>query len=239
MKTIALFAYLIFSISVIFYLSSQKSDHNQAHEIETVSKKYKAENDLLIHKMNELNSHISFLEQSIPAFQKRYLKVKMVRSVVEKNIKNTNQNFFKSDREFNDYILSVVEYSEQYNVPISLILSISRIESNFNPRAVSGARAQGIMQIMPDTMSFCAKSLKKETYDTFYVRDNTQCGVYYLSQLKNIFKSNNNFIIQGYNVGPSFILKFNGENLPQETYDYHIKVVDLLYAYQEVFYWEK
>ena len=47
------------------------------------------------------------------------------------------------------YRASVEKYSAQYHVSPSLVLAIMRTESNFNPFAVSGAPAYGLMQLVP------------------------------------------------------------------------------------------
>jgi membrane-bound lytic murein transglycosylase C len=47
------------------------------------------------------------------------------------------------------YRASVDKYAAQYNVSPSLVLAIMRTESNFNPFAVSGAPAYGLMQLVP------------------------------------------------------------------------------------------
>lgn len=192
---------------------------------------------LLTVKINEMDSYIKFMEQSIPDIQKRNAKAKIVKEIVDQAIKNTKQNHFKSDREYNDYILSVVDYSDKYRVPTSLILAVSRTESNFNPRAVSPTNAQGIMQLIPSTSKYCATSLKKEQHDPFYARDSVQCGTWYLRQMLDIFQDEN-LVIQAYNVGPSYILKFKGQDLPTETKDYHERVTGFLAEYRPKFKWE-
>ena len=47
------------------------------------------------------------------------------------------------------YRPSVEKYAAKYNVSPSLVLAIMRTESNYNPFAVSGAPAYGLMQLVP------------------------------------------------------------------------------------------
>jgi membrane-bound lytic murein transglycosylase C len=47
------------------------------------------------------------------------------------------------------YRASVEKYAALYNVSPSLVLAVIRTESNFNPFAVSGAPAYGLMQLVP------------------------------------------------------------------------------------------
>jgi hypothetical protein len=47
------------------------------------------------------------------------------------------------------YRASVEKFSAQYSVSPSLVLAVIRTESNFNPFAVSGAPAYGLMQLVP------------------------------------------------------------------------------------------
>jgi soluble lytic murein transglycosylase-like protein len=188
-------------------------------------------------QLSEMRKYILFMEQAIPDIQKRNAKAKIVREIVQKEIKNTRQNYFKSEREFNDYVLSVVDFSDKYRVPTSLILAVSRTESNFNPRAVSRTNAQGVMQLMPDTTKYCVDMLKKTEHDAFYVRDSVQCGTWYLKQMLDIFKDES-LVIQAYNVGPSYIIKFKGQDLPTETVNYHERVTGFIAEYRPKFTWE-
>lgn len=159
---------------------------------------FKKENDLLIKTINDLNNRITFLEEGIPEIVRRNTKAKYIKNIVLENIKETRENNFKSESELNQYALAVVEYSEKFKVPASLILAVSRAESNFNPRAVSPTSAKGVMQLIDTTMSACAFKLNKSSYDVFWVKDNVEAGTYYLSYLKGIFETHSE-AIKAYN----------------------------------------
>ena len=48
----------------------------------------------------------------------------------------------------------VTKYCEEYGVPKELIYATIKVESNFDPNAVSEAGAIGLTQIMPDTLDW-------------------------------------------------------------------------------------
>ena len=79
-----------------------------------------------------------------------------------------------------------------------LLISIARRESAFNPKAVSQARAKGLMQISPQTQ----RRLASKT-NIFDPEANISMGSRYLSTL--IRKSNGNIhlALAGYNAGPN------------------------------------
>jgi len=51
----------------------------------------------------------------------------------------------------NDIKRIIVEEAENSRVPTALALAVARIESDFDPNALSSAGARGVMQIMPAT----------------------------------------------------------------------------------------
>lgn len=67
-------------------------------------------------------------------------------------------------------------------VPADLALAVVWVESRFNPRALSGVGAQGLMQLMPATYNELAKRLGLGS-DAFNERDNVRAGVGYLAAL--------------------------------------------------------
>ncbi|MCB1496847.1 MAG: transglycosylase SLT domain-containing protein [Bauldia sp.] len=87
-----------------------------------------------------------------------------------------------------------------------LVFAIARQESAFNPAAVSGAGARGLLQLMPATAKMMAKaaglpySQSRLTTDPAY---NAALGAAFLARLKASFGGSFIMTFAGYNAGPS------------------------------------
>jgi len=105
------------------------------------------------------------------------------------------------------------EEAEKRGIHPGLARAMIEKESGWNPKAVSGAGAQGLMQLMPGT----AKELGVN--DPFSAEENLRGGLDYLKQQMDEFKSPEK-ALAAYNAGPGNVRKFNGiPNFP-ETQDY-------------------
>lgn len=118
-----------------------------------------------------------------------------------------------------DHLIS--KMSKKYMVDDSLVKAIIRVESNFNPRAVSKVGAQGLMQLMPET----AEELKVK--NPFNPEENIEGGVRYFKYLLNRFKNNLPLAIAAYNAGENAVKKYNG--IP--PYDATQKFVKMVLKY--------
>lgn len=96
------------------------------------------------------------------------------------------------------------EASRAYKVPFAFIKGVIRVESNFNPQAVSHAGAQGLMQLMPRT------AVGLNVTDPFDPRQNIFGGTKLLRQLINKYKGDINLIMAAYNAGPANVKRYNG-----------------------------
>lgn len=112
----------------------------------------------------------------------------------------------------------IKEASQKYKVPETLIQSVIKQESAFNPFAVSKAGAQGLMQLMPET----AKELGVK--DVFNPKENINGGTKYLRELLNKFDGNVPLSLAAYNAGPKRVMDSGGIPNIKETKNYVKKV---------------
>ncbi|MGH1353795.1 MAG: lytic transglycosylase domain-containing protein [Thalassovita sp.] len=91
-------------------------------------------------------------------------------------------------------------------VPMELALAIARRESEFDSNVISGAGAQGLMQLMPGTARQVARGLGVEHEPAKVLSDwgyNAVLGSAYLYELAGKFDGNIVMMSAGYNAGPS------------------------------------
>jgi len=109
--------------------------------------------------------------------------------------------------------------SNKYGVPVNLLKSVAKAESNFNTNAQSSAGAQGIMQLMPST----AKSLG--VTDSFDAKQNIMGGAKLLGQLLDKYDGNTELALAAYNAGSGNVAKYGGIPPFKETQNYVKKVM--------------
>jgi len=112
----------------------------------------------------------------------------------------------------------VKSLAREYRIPPELIHSIIKVESNYNPRAVSKKGAMGLMQLMPATAE------QYGVNNVFDPIENIEGGIRYLKDLMNLFDNNTNLVLAAYNAGQSAVEKYGGIPPYRETIDYIDKI---------------
>jgi len=136
----------------------------------------------------------------------------------------------KPDRSLNldvtrRYDQIITDAAERHGVSFSLLKAMIKIESDFNPRAISKAGAMGLMQIMPENI----KELKIK--DPFDPRENIMGGTRYLKQMIDRFNGKLSLALAAYNAGPNTVERYQRIPPFTETEDY----VEAVMKYYSIF----
>jgi soluble lytic murein transglycosylase-like protein len=120
------------------------------------------------------------------------------------------------NKKFDDIIKEV---AKKYDLEASLIHSIIRTESDYDPHCVSTKGALGLMQLMPETARAYGVG------NPFKPRDNIEGGVRYLKDLINLYDRRTRFVLAAYNAGQTAVKKYGGIPPYPETRRYIEKVM--------------
>ncbi len=120
---------------------------------------------------------------------------------------------------FEKYDQVIRKVAERYNVDRALVKAVIKVESNFNPTAVSRAGAKGLMQLMPETASALGVN------DSFNPEENIRGGARHLRYLLDLFKGDLQMALAGYNAGENMVSLYNGIPPCKETQTYVQRVL--------------
>jgi soluble lytic murein transglycosylase-like protein len=132
----------------------------------------------------------------------------------------------RSVERFTRYDKWIRQAATLYQLPEELIRAVVKVESDYDPRAVSRAGAQGLMQLMPET------GLRMQVRDPFDPRENIFGGARYLRILANLFNGDLDLTIAAYNAGEGAVERAGGIPAYPETQDYVVRVRTYYAAYR-------
>ncbi|WP_299071851.1 lytic transglycosylase domain-containing protein [uncultured Paraglaciecola sp.] len=92
----------------------------------------------------------------------------------------------------------VIEQAKIIGVEPALALGIARVESNFNPLALSSAGAKGVMQIMPQTAKL---EFGVPSYKLYNPTTNIKIGIEFIKHLIEVYDGRVDIALSHYNGG--------------------------------------
>jgi len=115
----------------------------------------------------------------------------------------------------------------QHGVSPELLKAVIKVESDFNPRAISRSGALGLMQIMPENLS----ALRVE--NPFDPWQNIMGGTRYLTQMLQRFRGRLHLALAAYNAGPTLVERYNRVPPIRESEEYVEKVLKYYHAFRK------
>lgn len=131
-----------------------------------------------------------------------------------------------------------IKYCEMYHsIDPFLLLAIQRVESRFNPKAISPMGAMGVCQVMPVNARHLSKCFGICFSDTMLLENvdfNTRCAVQILDDALASYKSKDGAIAY-YNGGTysAYYYIMGNPKVPDETKQYVPNIKEWWKAYQE------
>jgi soluble lytic murein transglycosylase-like protein len=114
------------------------------------------------------------------------------------------------------------EAAARHHVDPNLVRALVKVESNFNPRAVSSKGAMGLMQLMPATARLYDV---RNPYDP---AQNVDAGVRHLKGLLENFKGDVSLSLAAYNAGQGAVERNGGIPPYTETRNYVKRITSLM-----------
>jgi hypothetical protein len=118
--------------------------------------------------------------------------------------------------------VAIQRVATRHRMDADLLRSVAKVESNFNPRAVSPKGAMGLMQLMPATAHRFGLA------SPFDVEQNLDAGTRYLKQLLGGYGGDLDLALAAYNAGEGAVARFGGVPNYAETQAY-VRRVNAVY----------
>ncbi len=133
-------------------------------------------------------------------------------------------NFRGTTATAGDIDSAIEQAAARHNVDPNLVRAVVKVESNFNPNAVSRKGAMGLMQLMPAT----AHQLNVK--NPFDPEQNVDAGVRHLKQLLESYGGDIKLTLAAYNAGAGAVARCSGVPHFAETQNYVKRITNLYYG---------
>lgn len=141
-------------------------------------------------------------------------------SLIKSKSSSNNFSSFLGETKSLDEIFN--NAADKYDVPVNLLKSIGKAESEFRETVVSRSGAVGIMQLMPATAAYLGV---KDSYDA---EQNIMGGAKYIKELLGKYNGDTSLALAAYNAGSGNVAKYGGIPPFQETQNYVKKVLNYM-----------
>ena len=144
------------------------------------------------------------------------------------------------------YAEEVLAAAKEFDLDPLLLWAIMHTESRYDPEALSWSRAQGLLQLIPSTADWAAKSadIPFTPLDIYDVEANIWLGAWYLRWLLDYFNGDLELAITAYNGGPSNVKLWNRQTGDRDDFfrwigsgesrEYLNRVLTAYHIYQEL-----
>jgi soluble lytic murein transglycosylase-like protein len=119
---------------------------------------------------------------------------------------------------------AIEQAAARHNVDPNLVRAVVKVESNFNPNALSRKGAMGLMQLMPST----ARQLNVK--NPFDPEQNVDAGVRHLKKLLESYGGDIKLTLAAYNAGAGAVARSSGVPHYAETQNYVRRITNLYYG---------
>ena len=126
------------------------------------------------------------------------------------------------DYDTDDIQQQIITEAKRQNMAPSLALAIAKVESNFNPKALSHAGAKGVMQIMPRTAEQAFGVPSSRLFDPDV---NIEVGVKFIKKLLKRYDGRLDIALSHYNGGSGVKNRYGELSVMPATRDYVHKVL--------------
>lgn len=122
----------------------------------------------------------------------------------------------------NQYVALIAKTAIQTELPVALLHAVIKMESNYNPKALSPKGAKGLMQLMPATAK------RYGVIDRADPHANVRAGAQYLRDLLDEFGSLP-LALAAYNAGENAVKRYGNKIPPYRETQNYVRKVQALY----------